>query len=94
MFRFYSYTIIRERINLCLLKLNFIKQCVKMHRCVVNTVVVWLHTLGAYCCMYVCMCVCTRSVRKVSSHFEYLENRSRGLDVTWQPVRGDLTVHL
>jgi len=33
----------------------------------------------------------TRSVRKVSSHSEYLENRSRGLDVTWQPVRGDLT---
>ena len=36
----------------------------------------------------------TRSVWKVSSHFEYLENRLRGLDVTWQPVRGDLTVHL
>ena len=36
----------------------------------------------------------TRSVRKVSSHFEYLENRLRGLDVTWQPVREDLTVHL
>jgi len=34
----------------------------------------------------------TRPVRKVSSHFEYLENRSRGLHVTWQPVRGDLTV--
>jgi len=24
----------------------------------------------------------TRAVRKVSSHFEYLENRSHGLDVT------------
>jgi len=36
---------------------------------------------------------CTRAVREVTSHFEYLENRSRGLDVTWQPVsRGDLTV--
>jgi len=35
-----------------------------------------------------------RAVRKVSSHFEYLENRSRSLAVTWQPVRGDLTVHL
>ena len=35
----------------------------------------------------------TRSVRKVSSHFEHLENRSRGLGVTWQPVREDLTVH-
>jgi len=31
--------------------------------------------------------------RKVSSHFEYLENRTRGLVVTWQAVRGDLTVH-
>jgi hypothetical protein len=35
----------------------------------------------------------TRAVWKVSSHFEYLENRLRGLDVTWQPVRGDLSVH-
>jgi len=35
----------------------------------------------------------TRAVRKVFSHFEYLDNRSRGLDVTWQPDRGDLTVH-
>jgi len=35
----------------------------------------------------------TRAVQKVSSRFEYLENRSRGLDVTWQPVRGDLTAH-
>jgi hypothetical protein len=35
----------------------------------------------------------TRAVLKVCSHFEYFENRSRGLDVTWQPV-GDLTVHL
>jgi hypothetical protein len=34
-----------------------------------------------------------RSVRKVYSHFEYLENRLLGLDVTWQPVRGDLTVY-
>ena len=35
----------------------------------------------------------TRPVRKLSSYFEYLKNRSSGLDVTWQPVRGDLTVH-
>ena len=35
----------------------------------------------------------TRTVQKVSSHFEYLHNRSSGLDVTWQPVGGDLTVH-
>jgi hypothetical protein len=27
----------------------------------------------------------TRAARKVSSHFEYRENRSRGLDVTWEP---------
>jgi len=25
----------------------------------------------------------TRVVRKLSGHFEYLENRSHGLDVTW-----------
>jgi len=35
----------------------------------------------------------TRAVRKVSGHFEYLENRSSGLDVAWEPARGDLTVH-
>jgi hypothetical protein len=35
----------------------------------------------------------TRAVQKVSDHFVYLENPSRGLDVTWQPVRGYLTVH-
>ena len=31
----------------------------------------------------------TRVVRRVSSHFEYLENRSSGLGATWKPVRGD-----
>jgi hypothetical protein len=30
---------------------------------------------------------------EVSSHFEYLENWSCGLHVTWQPVRRDLNVH-
>jgi len=35
----------------------------------------------------------TKPVRKVSSNSEYLENRWRGLDVTWEPVRGDLTTH-
>jgi len=35
----------------------------------------------------------TRAVWKVSSHFEYLECRSCGLDVTWQSVRGDLIAH-
>ena len=48
MFRCYSYTIIRERINLCLLKLQLLKQSIKIHRCVVNTVVVRLHILGPY----------------------------------------------
>jgi len=33
-----------------------------------------------------------RAIRKVYGHFEYLENRSRDLDVTWQPVGRDLTV--
>jgi hypothetical protein len=36
----------------------------------------------------------TRAVLKVFSHFEYLDNRERGLDITWQPFRGDLTVGL
>jgi hypothetical protein len=36
----------------------------------------------------------TRSVQKVSSHFEYLGNWSHGFDVTWQPVRVDLTAVL
>ena len=33
----------------------------------------------------------TRGGPIVLSNFEYLEKRSRGLDVTWQPVREDLT---
>jgi len=53
MLRCYSYTIIRERINSCLLKLQLIKQSIKTHRCVVNKVVVWLHILGPYWCMCV-----------------------------------------
>ena len=36
MFRYYSYTIIRERINLCLLKLQLLRYSIKIHRCVVN----------------------------------------------------------
>ena len=46
MFRGYSYTIVRECIKLCLLKLQLLKQSIKIHRGVVNTVVVWLHILG------------------------------------------------
>jgi hypothetical protein len=30
----------------------------------------------------------TRAVWKGSTHFKYLQNRSRGLDVTCQPVKG------
>ena len=48
MFRCYSYTIIRERINLYLLKLQLLKQPNKIRRCVVNMVVVWLHILKYY----------------------------------------------
>jgi len=41
-------------------------------------------------CMFFFHVSYTRPVRKVFSHFEYLENPSRGLDVTWQADRGDL----
>jgi len=46
MFRCYSNTIIKKRINLCLLKLQLLKQTIKIHRCVVNMVLVWLHKFG------------------------------------------------
>ena len=55
MFRCYSYTTIRKRINLCLLKLQLLKQSIKIHRCEVNTVVVWLHILGHYWCLYIAL---------------------------------------
>jgi len=61
MFRCHSYTIIRERINSCLLKLQLLKQSIETLRCVVNTVVVWLHILGPYWCMYVVLFVCRLS---------------------------------
>ena len=54
MFWRYSYTTIGEHINFCLLKLQSLKQFVTIHRCVVNTVVVWLHISGPY------WCTCTR----------------------------------
>jgi len=53
MFRCYSYTIIRECINLCLLKLQLLKQSIKSQWCVDNTVVVWLCLLGPYWCVFV-----------------------------------------
>ena len=56
MFRCYSYTIIRESINLCVLKLQLLKQSIKIHRCVVNTMVmVWLCILGPYWCLCVAL---------------------------------------
>ena len=36
-----------------LLKLQLLKQSIKIHRCVVNTVVVWLYILGPYWCLYI-----------------------------------------
>jgi len=55
MFRCYSYTIIREHINSCLIKLQLLSKSFKTHRCVVNTVVVWLRILGPYWCLYVAL---------------------------------------
>jgi len=48
MFQCYSYTIIREHINLFLLKLQLLKKSIKIHQCMVNTVVVWYHILGLF----------------------------------------------
>jgi len=53
MFRCYSYTIIRGSINLCLLKLQLLKQSIEIQRRLVNTVVMWLHILGPYWCLFV-----------------------------------------
>jgi hypothetical protein len=50
-----SHTIIRERINSSLLKLQLLNYSIKIHRCVINTVVVWLHILGPYWCMCVAL---------------------------------------
>jgi hypothetical protein len=63
----------------------------------------WLYMPGKHWLLYivrdqhvVALCnaiwIYMRAVWRVSSHFEYLENRSHGLDITWQPVRGDLIV--
>jgi hypothetical protein len=32
-----------------------VKQSIKIHRCAVNTVMVWLHILGPYWCVYVAL---------------------------------------
>ena len=39
-----------------------------------------------------CATLTTRAIQKIFSHFECLENRSRGFAVNWQPLRGDLTL--
>jgi len=55
---------------------------------------------GEICCFHLQanssqMMISTRAIQKVSiQFFEYLENWSHVLDVTWQTVRGDLIVHL
>ena len=51
MFQCCSYTIIRERINLRLLKLQSLQKSIKIHQFVVNTVVVRLHIWGPYWCL-------------------------------------------
>jgi hypothetical protein len=43
--------------------------------------------------MYTKDSLCMRAVRGASVHFEYLEKQVHELDVTWQPVRGDLAAH-
>ena len=35
--------------------IQLLKQSIKIHRCVVNTVEVWLHVLGPYWCLYVAL---------------------------------------
>jgi len=58
MFRCYSYTIIRERINSYLVKLHLLKESIKILRCVVNKVVVCLHILGPHWCLCVVLFGC------------------------------------
>ena len=55
MFRCYSYTIIRERINLCLLNLQLLKLFIKIHRCAVNTVVECLYILSLFWYLHVAL---------------------------------------
>ena len=52
MFCYYSYTIFGEHIYSCLLMLQLLNYIIKVYQAVVNTVVVWLHILGPYWCMY------------------------------------------
>jgi hypothetical protein len=50
-----SYTTIREHVIRAHLKLQLLKESIKLHLCVVNSVMVWLHILGPYWCMYVAL---------------------------------------
>jgi hypothetical protein len=43
--------------------------------------------------LHVSVLTSTRALPKVSGHFELLDNRLRGLDVTWHLATGDLSVH-
>ena len=88
MFRCYSYTIIRERINLCLLKLQFLKQSIKYTG-------VWL--IRWWCgCIYgvligvcVCLCVCVCVLHCVGRHvYQTATNRrddTRGCVIQFWP---------
>ena len=69
-----SHTIIRERINSCLLKLQLLKQSIKIHQFLVNTVVVWLHILGPYWC--VCVLHCSADSIKTFRRWNFLLNFS------------------
>ena len=76
MFRCYSYTVISELINLCLLKLQLLKQSIKTHRCAVNTVVVWLHMLGPYWCLYVALFGSRPMYPHCPSHITHAKSRT------------------
>jgi len=71
------------------------KNCVVQNSVISKRRIIWALQV-TYCVMLILVrgWTHTRAVWKVSVHFEYLENWSCGLDVTWHPVRGDLTVRL
>ena len=35
----------------------------------------------------------TRSVQNITSHFKYIKNHLCDFDITWQPIKGDLTAY-
>ena len=51
-----SRTIFRELNYLCLLKVHFVKIVSMVHRCMIKSVVMWLHVLVGPCwCVYVAL---------------------------------------